>query len=160
MARLCMWSWAIMIGVGLFFLDLITKQLVIQYMPFGMGHEVVLFHILGIDCSLTHAINTGAAWGSFGSMPHLLVGVRIVLVAALIGYLCFSRSLPVSFRLPFILIISGALANILDFFLYGHVVDMIHFVFWGYDYPVFNVADSAICIGTFSILWMTVWKKS
>jgi signal peptidase II len=136
-----------------------TKQLTVRFLPFGMGHEVVVFHFFGIDCSLTHAINTGAAWGSFASMPHFLVCIRIILILGLIAYLALSTTLPACFRLPFILIASGALANVLDFFLYGHVIDMIHFVFWGYDYPVFNVADSAICIGTFSVLWMAMWKK-
>ena len=50
----------------------------------------------------------------------------------------------------------GALCNILDYFFYGHVIDMLHFVFWGYDYPVFNVADSFICIGVFWLFFASL----
>jgi signal peptidase II len=45
------------------------------------------------------------------------------------------------------LIATGAIGNILDYFIYGHVVDVFYFVFWGYSFPVFNVADSIIFCG-------------
>jgi lipoprotein signal peptidase len=39
------------------------------------------------------------------------------------------------------------------------VIDMIHFVFWEYDYPVFNVADMLIFFGTASLLWGSIRDK-
>ena len=45
------------------------------------------------------------------------------------------------------MVAAGALGNVLDIFLYGHVVDMFYFVFWGWSYPVFNLADASIFIG-------------
>jgi len=60
---------------------------------------------------------------------------------------------------PFVFVISGAIGNILDYFIYGHVVDMMHFVFWGYDYPVFNIADSFICIGV-ALLFLIPWCQT
>lgn len=146
-------------------LDFITKQLVIQYIPSpyelfeSRGEDVSIFHnFLGISCSITHAVNTGAAWGYFGNFPHALLVLRFFLICGLITYLVFWQ-MPAKFRLPLVLILSGAIGNVLDFFLYGHVIDMIHFVFWGYDYPVFNVADMLIFIGTFLILFMTIREK-
>ena len=163
--KLSSWYVCIAIGLGLFFLDLVTKQLVIHYLPsphelfIGKGQDIVIFqHFLGISCSITHAVNTGAAWGYFGDFPHLLLVLRIFLISCLACYLIF-WPVPGKFRLPLILILSGAIGNVLDFFLYGHVIDMLHFVFWGYDYPVFNVADSLIFIGTFLILFMTIREK-
>ena len=49
--------------------------------------------------------------------------------------------------------LAGALGNIVDSLFLGHVVDMIHVVFWGWDYPVFNVADSFIFLGCLGFLW-------
>jgi len=125
--------------------------MVVTYMPFGETPEIELFNFLGVRCSLTHAINTGAAWGAFGGFPDLLIVVRLVLISALILYMIFRPVAPL-FRFPLLLIVAGAIGNVFDYFLYGHVIDMIHFVFWGYDYPVFNVADSMIFVGTFTIL--------
>lgn len=79
------------------------------------------------------------------------------LIAGLCVYLfCFNRDS--SWQIPLILIIAGAVGNVADFFLYGHVVDMLHFVFWGYDFPIFNVADSAISIGI-GLLFVISWFK-
>jgi signal peptidase II len=57
------------------------------------------------------------------------------------------------------LIIAGGIGNILDYFIYGHVVDMFHFILWGYSFPVFNVADASIFMGIVSLLWMS-WKNA
>jgi signal peptidase II len=140
------------------FCDAFTKRIVVDFFPlYSPGHSV-FSNCFGIDFELTHATNTGAAWGLFSNIPNFLIVLRIVLIIGLIGYLAFFNTHP-SFRLPLILIISGALGNIIDFFVYGHVVDMFHFTFFGYDYPVFNVADSAIFLGTISILWIVLREK-
>lgn len=101
------------------------------------------FH--GIEFSIVHATNKGAAWGAFSEFSSWLLVLRILLIGFLLFYYFKHQSL--SIRFPLALIIAGALGNVIDIFLYGHVVDMIHFIFFGYDYPVFNIADSAICIG-------------
>jgi signal peptidase II len=49
------------------------------------------------------------------------------------------------------LLLGGALGNLLDRLLRGHVVDFIHISYW----PVFNVADIALCIGAGLLLWST-----
>jgi len=105
---------------------------------------------LGIEFSLVHETNRGAAWGVLADYHLYLFLVRILLVLALIVYTLFFNKHP-SWRIPLSLIIAGAMGNILDFFLYDHVVDMFRFVLWGYTYPVFNVADSAIFVG---IVWL------
>lgn len=99
----------------------------------------------GIEFSLVHATNKGAAWGTFSEFGSLLLIARLFLIAFLIYY--FLKHTSFYIRLPLTLIIAGAMGNIIDIFLYGHVIDMFHFILFGYDYPVFNIADSAICIG-------------
>jgi len=144
----------LILGLLVFFGDVVTKYLTHHYLPLmtsssypykGIG---VFQNFLGVEFSLTHAINYGAAWGMFANFQPYLLGVRITLVLALLAYLFFFNRNK-RFIAPLTLIAVGALSNILDFFVYGHVVDMFHFVLWGYDFPVFNVADSAICLGVF-----------
>jgi signal peptidase II len=38
--------------------------------------------------------------------------------------------------------------------LYGHVVDFLHFTFWGYSFPIFNLADTYITLGVIGLLLM------
>ena len=45
------------------------------------------------------------------------------------------------------LILGGALGNVIDRVVYGHVVDFLDFHLNGYHWPAFNVADCGICIG-------------
>lgn len=87
--------------------------------------------------------NTGTAWGLFANYQVALLLLRILIVGGILAYLLFFR--PAKYlRLPLFAIVAGALGNILDFFLYGHVIDMIYFIFYQYSYPIFNIADSAI----------------
>ncbi|MBU6446833.1 MAG: signal peptidase II, partial [Verrucomicrobia bacterium] len=60
---------------------------------------------------------------------------------------------------PIWLVVTGAIGNVLDYCLYGHVIDFIHFTFWGYSFPIFNVADSCITIGILTLLLLPKQKK-
>jgi signal peptidase II len=146
------------VGVFFFLVDLLSKKMAFSYFvqaEKGLLAPILLFQFLGVSCSLTYATNLGAAWGYFSSAPFFLLLLRIALIGGLFAYLLFAKSAK-QYRLPLVLIITGAIGNVCDFFLYGHVVDMIHCVFWGYDYPVFNVADSLIFVGTMLILFSTL----
>ena len=157
---------ALLVGCIVLGLDVATKFWVHTSLPhssldpytYPYGGIGVFKDFFGIEFSLTHATNRGAAWGVFANYHTPLLYVRLVLVGGLILYTFLFNKHPSS-RLPLLLIIVGALGNILDFFVYDHVVDMFQFKFWGYRYPVFNVADSAIFIG---IAWLFIlsWRKS
>lgn len=152
---------AVFVGFCVFVCDFITKYMTYLYLPikplshgdlYPYGGIGVFKDFFGIEFSLIHAINKGAAWGVMADFQHYLLAVRFVLVLVLLAYLFFSKKHP-EWRIPMAMIVAGAVGNIVDYFLYGHVVDMFHFIFWGYDYPVFNVADSAIFIG---IVWLFI----
>ncbi len=137
--------------------DMMTKILAMKFIPplnfgpypFG-GTEI--FSLGGITCSLNTVVNTGAAWGIFGGHAGFLFALRTVIILALLFF--------VPKRFPIWLIISGAIANAIDYCLYGHVIDFIHFTFWGYSFPIFNVADSCITIGILSLLFFSKRKEA
>lgn len=122
------------------------------------GGIPVFKDILGIEFSIVHHTNRGAAWGVLSEWQQPLLYLRIVLVIGLLLYVLFFNKRN-EWEIPFALITAGAAGNVLDYFLYGHVIDMLHFNFWGYNYPVFNLADSAIFIG---IAWILIssWRKN
>lgn len=113
------------------------------YYPYG---GVGLFQdFFGVQGAVVHATNTGAAWSLFSGHTLPLLVVRMILLATLAYLYVKEKSTLGKFSIA--LIAAGAAGNILDVFFYGHVIDMFYFIFWGYSYPVFNIADSAICIG-------------
>jgi signal peptidase II len=112
--------------------------------PFGGIGVFCDWH--GIDFSIVHVINKGAAWGAFSSFQEYLLYARVAIIGGLLTYLFFIKSSPFR-KFSMMLIATGALGNVIDYFVYGHVVDMFYFILWGYSYPVFNIADCVIFLG-------------
>jgi signal peptidase II len=147
--------------------DQLSKVLTHVYLPemqysvstYPYGGIGLFKNILGIEFSLSHMTNAGAAWGAFSDYQVYLLIVRIGLLVGLAYYLLFLNRHP-TWVYPLTLILVGAFSNVIDFFIYGHVVDMLHFVLWGYDYPVFNIADSAVTVGVVWIGMLSLWHSS
>lgn len=130
-------------------LDIATKILAMDWIPYlsygpypfgGIG----IFSAGGITFSLNYVVNTGAAWGVFAGHPGLLFALRTAIIFALVLFA------PKKF--PIWLVVTGAIGNVIDYCLYGHVIDFLHFTFWGYSFPIFNIADSCITIGVLSLI--------
>lgn len=147
-------------------LDLISKlyvnssiaKMALSTPFYPYGGKAVFYNWHGIDLSIVHATNKGAAWGLFALFQSELMIARGVIIGALILYTLFwNRNREHLF--PLTLVISGAVANFLDFFIFGHVVDMIRFCFFGYHYPVFNIADSLIFIGVALLFWQGLFAS-
>ncbi len=93
--------------------------------------------------SLTYVTNTGAAFGLFPDFGGVFMIIAVVVIVAIIVYY---RHLPSDHWLIQVslgLQLGGALGNLLNRLLYGHVIDFIDFKVW----PVFNVADSSVFVG-------------
>ena len=151
---------SIFLGILILVLDVVTKFYTQAYLPemygayfrYPYGGIGVFSDFLGVQFSLVHAINRGAAWGLFAEFQKPLLYLRIILIGFLTIYV-FLWNKQKELRIPLMLVLAGAVGNVLDYFIYGHVIDMFYFIFWGYSYPVFNVADSAIFIG---IVWLFI----
>jgi len=156
----------IRICLVLLLMDIAVKWYTQHYIPgldeggffYPYGGVAVFQDFLGVDFSLNYAKNTGAAWGAFGNFQKPLLIVRMIIMACLVVYLA-RKKISLSRRWALSLILTGALGNILDYFLYGHVVDMFYFVLWKYSFPVFNVADSLIFCGICLIFLQNTLEK-
>jgi signal peptidase II len=114
---------------------------------------------------LTHVQNTGAAFGLFAESPaQWKVGalvsfsiLALIVVSALLwknGHALSTTSIGLS------LILGGAMGNLWDRMVSGHVVDFLDFYVGNYHWPAFNVADSAIVIGAILLVSEIVFAKS
>jgi signal peptidase II len=147
-------------------IDIFTKYLVHENVPLMMwsapiypyGGIPVFHNLLGIDLVINHVTNRGGPWGMVSSHHTSLLMLRIFAILCISIHLMFFNQ--IKFReVPLCMIIAGALGNVLDSFFYGHVIDMIHFVFWGYSFAVFNVADASISIGVMVMLLQACLHK-
>lgn len=138
-------------------LDQISKFWVRTYLELG---EIV--PVAG-PLSLVHVRNTGSAFGLFANQVFLLTLIAVVgLVAVLLFYRYLLRSsLLGSTALG--LVFGGAVGNLIDRIRFGYVTDFIDVRLWGdFHWPAFNVADSAITVGTIVLIIFIFWtlKKS
>lgn len=160
MVYLSKWRCIFLTAFIVLLVDIVSKFLTNAHLPlmgsafpsYPYGGIPIFSNFLGIEFSISHLTNRGAAWGVLGEYQDLLLIARIILIAGMLAYLFFINK-DLSLRFPLALVITGAIGNVIDYFIYGHVVDMLHFVLWGFDFPVFNVADCAVTIG---ICWLVI----
>lgn len=122
--------------------DQITKIIVDHTLQLGGNYKIIdkFFYF-------TYSHNEGAAWGIFQGKMNLFFIVSIIATVGIIYY--FIQSLPYQkmTRFGLVLVFSGMIGNLIDRIAFGHVRDFIDFIIFGYDFPIFNVADMAITIG-------------
>ena len=105
---------------------------------------------------LTYVQNTGAAFGLFRGHPGIFVCFSLVVAIWLIVELLKSPRRAGMLTVGLVLILSGAVGNLLDRWRFGYVVDFIDVRVW----PVFNLADSMITCGVaLLILTQTGWLR-
>lgn len=127
--------------------DQITKHLAVSYLTYIGSIPLVqnVFH-------LTYVENRGIAFGLFSGGRIIFIAVSIILLAALtvIMYKTPKIQRTVWQKAGTALIFAGAIGNIADRIRLGYVIDF--FDFRLINFPVFNVADIAVCVGAAMIL--------
>lgn len=98
--------------------------------------------------NLTLVYNRGAAWSILAGNRWILV---LISTAATIGFIIYYFKIIKSAKditlIGLSLTIAGTFGNLIDRALYGQVVDFLDFIIIGYDYPVFNLADTSLVVG-------------
>ena len=134
--------------VGIILLDQAVKLLVRTAMYVGQSFPVLadFFHI-------TYVQNRGAAFSILSGKFLLLVGVPAAAVIFALWYMEKHIDCHWTLMLSLCLIISGGIGNLIDRVIMGFVTDMFDFGF----FPVFNVADIAVCVGAGFLILYTFW---
>ncbi len=112
--------------------------------------------------SFTFAQNYGAAFSfladSGGWQRYFLSGISVAASVAIIIWM-FKTHLKHKLQLSALtLILAGAIGNMIDRVFNGFVIDFIDVHYGGFNFPIFNFADSVIFIGVVLLLWSD-WKK-
>ena len=102
-----------------------------------------------------HIRNPGAAWGVLGGQKWLLIAFTVAVTALVLSSAREVARRGIGSALGFGLILGGALGNLFDRVMFGHVTDFFDLdtpVRWLQTFPVFNVADSALTVGVVLML--------
>lgn len=141
------------LAVLIIVLDQWTKFLVIQKMEI---YETI--PVMDGILSFTSHRNTGAAWGVLQDQMIFFYIVTIVVVAVIVYYMQTYAREHALFAIGLGLILGGAVGNFIDRLVHQEVVDFIDVMIFTYDFPIFNVADSALTIGVIFALIATFWE--
>ena len=147
------------ITVLLVVLDQLTKLLVLRRIPL---HDTVPV-IPGL-LNLTYVRNTGAAFGmlnasDFAYKPLVVAGLALL---ALLGILWYAQKFAGDAwpaRYGFVLIVAGAVGNLIDRVTLGFVVDFVDVYVGTWHFWAFNVADAAITIGAIMFAADTLFSR-
>lgn len=131
--------------------DQISKIYVIK--NFALGESVNLLPVF----NFTYARNYGAAFSFLGDaggwQRWLFTGIAVVVTIGITIWLARLGKGQPKLTLALIFVVAGAVGNLIDRSLYGYVVDFIHVYYQDWHYPIFNIADCAICIGAAILIW-------
>ncbi|MEH7435983.1 signal peptidase II [Neobacillus drentensis] len=131
-----------LIALFVILLDQITKWLIVSKMNLGDSIPII-DNILYI----TSHRNRGAAWGILQGQMWLFYVITIIVIIAIMYYMQKAAKGKWLLGVSLALMLGGAIGNFIDRVVRKEVVDFIHTYIFTYNFPVFNIADSALVVG-------------
>ena len=136
--------WLFVLPLAVVILDQFSKYIVVENMSLGESIPIIeeVFH-------LTYILNPGAAFGMFAHNRLFFIAIAVVVIGIIIWARREILASPWEVKAGCGLFLGGAIGNLIDRARHGLVIDFFDFRIW----PVFNIADIAICIGVGLIIW-------
>lgn len=123
-------------------IDQVIKYLVEIWLPFQEAVPVIPY------LALYRTWNEGVAFSFLSGMSGwAIVAMRLLIVGFILWWWRGASRTSALLHLGFAMIVAGAIGNIIDRFIYGHVVDYVLFHTGTWSFAVFNLADSLITVG-------------
>ncbi|CAD2077018.1 signal peptidase II [Phocicoccus pinnipedialis] len=130
------------LGIAIIFLDQITKLLVVKFMEYGESIPLIDGFLY-----LTSHRNEGAAWGMLQGKMWLFYIITVFVIVVLIMFYRREAKSSLLLQISLVLLLAGAIGNFIDRLLFQEVVDFADTIIFGYDFPIFNIADGSLTIG-------------
>ena len=136
--------WLFVLPLAVVILDQFSKYIVVENMALGESIPIIeeVFH-------LTYILNPGAAFGMFAHNRLFFIAIAVVVIGIIIWARREILASPWEVKAGCGLFLGWAIGNLIDRARQGLVIDFFDFRIW----PVFNIADIAICIGVGLIIW-------
>lgn len=138
------------IAAFIIIIDQWTKLLIVKNMEMGESIPVIesFFYI-------TSHRNAGAAWGILQNQMLFFYIITVIVIAFLIYYIQKHAKDSKLLGISLALVLGGAIGNFIDRLFRKEVVDFFDVYIGSYNYPIFNIADSALVIGVISLFIYT-----
>ncbi len=143
-------GWFLALAAAIVGLDQLTKWIIRGWLERGEAYSLVW------PLKIVHVTNSGAAFGMFQGAGPLLVITSVVGMVAILVYLFNPGFAHPLMRLGLAFMLGGAVGNLIDRVSEGRVVDFVKVP----NFPAFNVADSAITIGVFFLIWALMFDTT
>lgn len=143
-----------MIGLILLvlFFDVLSKYIVDKLM---IVNESI--NVIDNFFKLTYVQNTGAAWSILENNTFWVSIISALVIIFIIWYVYENKPKLKLDKIGYSFIIGGAFGNFIDRIIFGYVVDFLNFNIFGYNFPIFNLADTFIVLGVI-ILMISSWR--
>ena len=140
----------LVVSVLVIVLDQLSKAWVLAKLP-----EFQAIPVIDGFWNWYRTYNTGAAFSFLsdagGWQQYFFIALALAITALLGYWLTRTQRRDWKTALPYVLVIGGALGNVIDRLLHGKVIDFIQWYWHDYHWPAFNIADSAIVAGAIGI---------
>lgn len=133
-------------------LDMVSKYIVSRLL---IVNESVM--IIKNFFNITYVRNTGAAFSIFSGSTFLVMIVSFIIIIGIIIYISKNKPSNKMEKVAYSLILGGAIGNFIDRIIYGYVRDFIEIDIFGWDYPIFNLADVFVVVGVI-LLVIATWR--
>lgn len=137
----------IILSIIFIIIDQLSKIIVVNNLTNNKSIEVIKSFFY-----LTYTNNKGAAFSILTGRRILLILVAFIVIGLLIYYVRKNKIEGKVNKIALSLVIGGSIGNLIDRILRGAVVDFIDIKIFGYNFPIFNLADTFIVIGVFLLI--------
>lgn len=138
---------SLLITILIIVFDQVSKWIIASSMKIGDSYEVIP-HFLNI----TSHRNNGASWGILSGKMGFFYIITLVILVVLVLFYIKEAKYNLFMQVAISLLFAGALGNFIDRVFNGEVVDFIDTNIFGYDFPIFNIADSSLTIGVIFVV--------
>ncbi len=112
------------------------------------------FNVINNFFNITLTHNTGAAWSLLNGYRLFLIVIAIIEIFLIYNIFIKGKKLNKLDNVVFGMLLGGIVGNLLDRIIYGYVIDFLDFNIFGYDFPIFNLADIMIVISIGILLYL------
>lgn len=102
--------------------------------------------------AITHVRNTGAAFSVLENNRILFIVIGLIAIYLVYRFLIKDKSLNKLSTISYSMLLGGIIGNMIDRIVYGYVIDYLSFNIFGYNFPVFNLADTFIVVSVILIV--------
>ena len=133
--------------------DIFSKLIISKYININESIQIIKNFL-----SITNVRNTGVAWSLFDNQTLLVLIISTIVIIGIIMYIKKNKPNKAIEKIAYSMILGGALGNLIERLIHSYVTDFIDIRIFGYNYPIFNLADTFIVIGAILLIIIS-WRS-